>query len=471
MTELKKGSVLFTDVLNLTHTFVDTSDTVNLARARDNVHTFAAAARASDVTVRIFIDSSIATNEALRLWTNRRAEEVRNGKKFLPNNWSVIFGDMFVEEGISVAYSLHSDLDDLLAHAAHHHGEGAVVLSQDKDFFRYRSPSGGPVSYSRCNAFLVKGGRLFLHPWRHLQPHQQVPTDRTLPALDDAKAPKGASATPMVEFDSGSDDVAESNSRRYMYRRGAVSPCIRALNSQPFQTARSLRRAVYTYATQTPEFAPLVFPGPLAPVSVCPMDAALATAPEPMPAPGADGDPSDANATDNDPTDADDGFEGGFLARLTRMSLAPAPSKPPPTQVAPSKPPPAAVRTEREAHLKAAPETAPQVVVTEIYPYWDSVNARMMWASDRVTPFNLADSSEAEEYAASLALVRGDIDAAFAAVFPVEASTAAAPTNTSPPISQLDWRKHRFSCRSLIAELHVLFSRSSLYDAVKDYKP
>jgi hypothetical protein len=56
------------------------------------------------------------------------------GEKRVPQGCAVMLGDMFRMEGVPVHYSFHDNDDTLAAYAVR---DGALVLSGDRDFFRY----------------------------------------------------------------------------------------------------------------------------------------------------------------------------------------------------------------------------------------------------------------------------------------------------------------------------------------------
>ncbi|KAG0008101.1 hypothetical protein BGZ80_003849, partial [Entomortierella chlamydospora] len=79
---------------------------------------------------------------------------------------NTLFGDMFRSCGVEVCYSSEADNDDTLASHAHH--DGACVLSQDRDFLRYK----GPAYYIYMEAKMdYKCKRLRLIPRRDMVCH------------------------------------------------------------------------------------------------------------------------------------------------------------------------------------------------------------------------------------------------------------------------------------------------------------
>jgi hypothetical protein len=113
--------------------------------------------------VEAFIDAGIQTKETLQKWRSRREVQVRKCKLDVPQGLAIIYGDMFNSLGVRVHFS-EVDNDDTLA--AYAQADGAVVLSGDKDFYRYKQGS-----FPIYSDFELKNGLLeliesneFYHP-------------------------------------------------------------------------------------------------------------------------------------------------------------------------------------------------------------------------------------------------------------------------------------------------------------------
>ena len=128
------GDLLYIDLLNIWSQFFPSHDW-NLFRARDRVKKFVEAACNSGYSISFFIDHSNSTEEADEKWKSRRENDIRSGRRGVPIKMSVLLGDMFLLEGIPLHYSNGTDNDDTLAAFAEI--DGAIILSGDKDFFRY----------------------------------------------------------------------------------------------------------------------------------------------------------------------------------------------------------------------------------------------------------------------------------------------------------------------------------------------
>ena len=93
-----------------------------------------AAAHNAGWHLEVFIDAGIQTKEALDKWKTRRAQQVKKCKLDVPPGLAILYGDMFKDLNVSVNYS---DLDNDDTIAAYAEYDGAVVVSGDKDYYRY----------------------------------------------------------------------------------------------------------------------------------------------------------------------------------------------------------------------------------------------------------------------------------------------------------------------------------------------
>lgn len=133
---------------------------------------------------------------------------------------------MFETQGCEVFYSCDADCDDTLASYAA--ADGADILSQDNDFFRY---VGAP--YSVFSGFRIEKGALRLTPHTGGSSKQ-----RNKSALQLRVPPPACVAPGVVPF-------LTTLLRLHLYRRGTPTPLVRALGRNPHATARPLRRALY----------------------------------------------------------------------------------------------------------------------------------------------------------------------------------------------------------------------------------
>ena len=133
---LGRGGKLYVDALNFSAEFGFTVKRWGLQRARTCISRFVDATRRSGVTIVIFIDAGIGSEEGSLKWRSRLEANVQEERRGVLQGTNVFMGDMFRERGVTVFYSEpQQDLDDCLAsHATH---DGANILSNDGDYFRY----------------------------------------------------------------------------------------------------------------------------------------------------------------------------------------------------------------------------------------------------------------------------------------------------------------------------------------------
>ena len=65
----------------------------------------------------------------------RQAKAIKQAYRYIPHSISQLLGDAFVKNGIEVHYSIE-DNDDTLAYYAY--TDGAIIMSEDSDMWRYR---------------------------------------------------------------------------------------------------------------------------------------------------------------------------------------------------------------------------------------------------------------------------------------------------------------------------------------------
>ena len=77
----------------------------------------------------------------------------------MPQGSNALLGMMLSRAGVEVVYSAEADNDDTIA--SHAQADGAAILSQDKDMFRYNGRK-----YTVYSEFAVTEGQLLLreHP-------------------------------------------------------------------------------------------------------------------------------------------------------------------------------------------------------------------------------------------------------------------------------------------------------------------
>jgi len=223
--------LLYVDVLNYSNDFGFTLKTWNLGYPIIKIAQFVNAARRSKWDLVIFIDAGIESEEALEKWRSRREEEVKREYRDVPQGLSVLVGDIFLSFGIKVYYSPYSaDNDDCIA--SHANADGADILSNDKDFFRYIDHK-----YKRYGKFEIVDGYLLLSGGfpPKLKPGVPKPLPRTF--IDPPK---------MLTHNPSFNSVKHLN----YYRRGAPSSLVKLLGN-PHCLFVGLRSSIYAKMGRT----------------------------------------------------------------------------------------------------------------------------------------------------------------------------------------------------------------------------
>lgn len=134
--ESKAQKYLFMDGLNYADYFFERNGSFwSIEKARNLVQEFIQACQNSGWQLWVFLDYGQSTEEASTKWKTRREDDVRLGRLGMLPGINFVLGTLFQEQGIRVFYS-EIDNDDTLAAYAQHYG--AAVLSEDKDFYRYK---------------------------------------------------------------------------------------------------------------------------------------------------------------------------------------------------------------------------------------------------------------------------------------------------------------------------------------------
>jgi len=217
----RMSRLLYVDALNYSHHFFPKRQTAwSLPYALSAVKRFVAASQRSSITVKVFIDGQTGTKEADEKWRRRREIEVQKRKRFMPQGLQALIGEMFHEAGVEVHYSVECDNDDTLAFFAQ--ADGADVLSEDTDFFRYTD-----------STFRLYSDFYFDRGWLCLEPHAGKRKPGVKKRAIEPK-PVTVSTCPMMI----------GINRKKHYLRGAPSPLVRLLGN-PHIAVRPLRLALY----------------------------------------------------------------------------------------------------------------------------------------------------------------------------------------------------------------------------------
>lgn len=127
-----------------------------LRNSDKKVRQFVHAARLSNFEIVLVADADTKTEQALGKWHKRRQEEIFKERKKVCLGVDIFLVESFQKHGIRVVRPLGADADDVLAALAI--ATSGIVLSRDRDFFRYDRP------ICVCNGFSVRDGKLFLEP-------------------------------------------------------------------------------------------------------------------------------------------------------------------------------------------------------------------------------------------------------------------------------------------------------------------
>jgi hypothetical protein len=151
-------NLLYMDAMNFAREFFCHADhAASILGAHKKISSFCMAAEKSGWTVVAFIDMACVSEEAMTKWKQRREREIRMMERRMPQGMSLMMGDAFHACGVEVRFSAEADCDDTIA--SHAQLDGAQVLSQDSDFFRYKG-----ASYTVFQGFTIVKGQLALIP-------------------------------------------------------------------------------------------------------------------------------------------------------------------------------------------------------------------------------------------------------------------------------------------------------------------
>jgi hypothetical protein len=221
---LPKDSKLYVDALNFSREFGFTTKLWNIEHAVKCITKFVTATRQGMVEVTVFIDAGIGTEEGSGKWRSRREVDVQTERRGVPQGTNVLVGDIFRSLGVPVFYSgPGQDLDDCLACYAT--VDGAAILSNDGDYFRYIGRT-----YVQYGKFKFDANGDLLLNRRSQNKYKEAPQPRRL----FKSKPEMLSADPSL--------VSLKSNKLYL--RGAPSPLVK-LCGNPHRKATLLRCALY----------------------------------------------------------------------------------------------------------------------------------------------------------------------------------------------------------------------------------
>ena len=129
---------LVVDVFNQIAPHYSPKSTVSswIAHARNNIKNVSEVARKRNLRPIYVIDAALKY-EVETKWITRREREVRKGKKGMLFDGDIIVSELLLQKNQLVIADLHNNADDVVASWALFSSKESIVLSADKDYFRY----------------------------------------------------------------------------------------------------------------------------------------------------------------------------------------------------------------------------------------------------------------------------------------------------------------------------------------------
>ena len=209
-----------------------------LAAMKVGVKGFLKACAASGFSPHFVIDAGYKSDEASRKWTKRREKECRTGKRSIPLSADTFLAELLREAGAPVYQVDGEDGDDIAAMLAYTLGDNSLILSGDRDMFRYVFIKDAPKRVMADFSFEVSSSgtvTIVFHPSTTQRVKDGV-ADRTLADMPECDIPRWAAPTNKLRV------VVDNPARGYV--RGCCSPWTRRFGSL-HGVARPLRLAAY----------------------------------------------------------------------------------------------------------------------------------------------------------------------------------------------------------------------------------
>ena len=214
---------LYIDGLNFTGDFGFVSKKWSIARPFKIIEHFIQTAKSSGFELKVFIDAGIETEETMKKWISRREAEVQGEYRDVPQSSNFLMGEIFSSFGVEVYFSPpDADCDDCLATHAQH--DGADIMSNDKDFFRYIGRK-----YKIYNTFEIVQDKLVLYEKPTPKEHQ-MSSPRKIPKKPQISNVKYPGLTNLFV--------------NHLYQRGSPSPLVKLLGN-PHKKLSGLRCTLY----------------------------------------------------------------------------------------------------------------------------------------------------------------------------------------------------------------------------------
>lgn len=205
-----------------------------VAVLRARVRGFLHACECSGFAPEFVVDAGWQTDENCRKWMARREAEVAECSRHLPLGMDSLLCDALVEAGGRVYRAAGLDGDDVVARMAVEMGPASLVLSADRDMFRYAAIFNATERICVDFALDRSGNRLTLVRSRHSAPKPGV-------------GPRDVSALPYAPgaWLARSNKLHNARTRPHDgYVRGCCSPFVRGYGNL-HGLARPLRLAAY----------------------------------------------------------------------------------------------------------------------------------------------------------------------------------------------------------------------------------
>jgi hypothetical protein len=126
-----------------------------IAVMRTRVRGFLRACESSNLRPHFVVDAGWQSDEAFRKWLRRREREFATDSRFLPLGMDALLCDMLVEAGARVYRADGLDGDDVIVRMALEAGDASLILSADRDMFRYTDLS--CAQQRVCAEFMLDG--------------------------------------------------------------------------------------------------------------------------------------------------------------------------------------------------------------------------------------------------------------------------------------------------------------------------
>ncbi|KAI8897751.1 hypothetical protein BC833DRAFT_649335 [Globomyces pollinis-pini] len=227
MTTTKLPPLVYMDGLNfISKLFGGDMSYWDLPSFQTNVTRLVNVFRSNHVELVVFIDASRFTKEAIYKYQSRRERDIVSNTPRLHYK-ETLLGDAFRKNDIPVLYSHGADNDDTIAAFAQQ--DGAAILSQDQDYFRYNGRT-----FPIYQGYTKKKGVLQLIPGklntkRFTSKRNIIPIPDTIihsPSLADIKFGfyRGNADTPLLKI-FGNPNIAARPLRLALYSKlGIHSP-------------------------------------------------------------------------------------------------------------------------------------------------------------------------------------------------------------------------------------------------------